>query len=498
MNEPVVGTRIRAGFYLDSVALMRISRAVAARADVLDAALMIGSPSNKALLREADLFDEAAGAAGPNDLIVAVRARGEAALAAALAAAEAALLAPAAGGEAAAGGWRPRTLETGLAALPGANLAIVSVPGDFAAREARKALRRGLHVLLFSDNVPVADEVALKDLAVERGLLMMGPDCGTAILAGVPLGFANTVPRGDIGLIAASGTGLQEVACLIARAGGGISHGIGVGGRDLGRAVGGRMTLAAIDALDRDSGTRRIVLISKPPDADTARRIAERIARSRKHFTICFIGMAPVDLPGNGVQATTLRAAAADAMGEDGIGRTPGIREALPRARPGGLRGLFAGGSLCAEAQAVLIEAGVRTASNAAIPCAAPIAQAADGMAVLLDLGADEYTRGRPHPMIEPAVREDPLARSIADPGLAVVLVDVVIGHGAHEDPAGRLVAALGGRAPDRPLVIASVCGTEADPQIWSDQVRVLREAGVLVAASNAEAAELAAALLSD
>ncbi len=497
MNEPVVGTRTRAGFYLDSVALMRISSQVAARADVLDASLMIGSPSNKALLREAGLFDEAAGAAGPNDLIVAVRARDEAALAAALAAAEAALQMPAAGGEAAGGGWRPRTLETGLEALPGANLAIISVPGDFAAREARRALRRGLHVMLFSDNVPVDDEVALKDMAAERGLLMMGPDCGTAILAGVPLGFANVVPRGDIGLIAASGTGLQEVACLIARAGGGVSHAIGVGGRDMGQAVGGRMTLAAIDGLDRDPETRRIVLISKPPDPATAQRIAERIARSRKHFTVCFIGMAPMDLPGNATQVATLRAAASDAMDEDGIGRTPGLREALPQARAGGLRGLFAGGSLCAEAQAVLIQARIQAASNVAIPGAKPIAQATDGMAVLIDLGADEYTRGRPHPMIEPAVREDPLAQAMADPGVAVVLVDVVIGYGAHEDPAGRLVAALGGRAPAAPLVIASVCGTEADPQVLSDQIGILRAAGVWVAASNAEAAELAAALLS-
>ncbi len=496
MSEAVVQTRVRAGFYLDSVALMRIAHQVAARTDVLDAALMIGSPSNKALLREAGLFDSAAEAAGPNDLIVAVRADGEAALAAGLAAAEAALLAPAAGGEAAGGNWRPRTLETGLETLPEANLAIVSVPGDFAAREARRALRRGLHVLLFSDNVPIEDEVALKDLAIEHGLLMMGPDCGTAVLAGQPLGFANAVPRGDIGLIAASGTGLQEIACLVARAGGGISHGIGVGGRDLGREVGGRMTLAAIEGLDRDPGTRRIVLVSKPPDAATAQRIAGRIARSRKQFTLCFIGMAPMDLPGNATQVATLRAAAAEATGADGIGCTPGIGEALPRLRPGGLRGLFAGGSLCAEAQAVLIGADVRTASNAAIPGAVPVAQATDDTAVMLDLGADEYTRGRPHPMIEPAVRADPLAQAMADPGLAALLVDVVIGYGAHEDPAGRLVAALGAPAPDGPLVIASVCGTEADPQVRSDQVRILRKAGVLVAASNAEAAELAAALL--
>lgn len=496
MTDPTVATRIRRGFYLDSVALMRISRAVGERGDVIEASLMIGSPSNKDLLREAGLFDEGAEAAGPNDLIIAVRVVEADALATVLDAAEAALERPAPSGDQA-GDWRPRTLETGLEALPGANLAIISVPGDFAAREARRALERGLHVMMFSDNVAIDQEVMLKDLAVERGLLMMGPDCGTAILAGVPLGFANVVPRGEVGLIAASGTGLQEIACLIARAGGGISQGIGVGGRDLGAAVGGRMTLAAIDALDADPATGRIVLVSKPPDPATARRIAERIRKSDKHFTVCFIGMAPLDLPANATQATTLRAAAADAMANDDIGKTPGGPAVPAKSRAGGLRGLFAGGSLCAEAQAILMAAGHRVASNVPIPGARPAGDAIPGTALLIDLGADEYTRGRPHPMIEPAVREAPLAEAMADPALCVVLVDVVIGFGAHEDPAGRLVAALAGRVADGPVVIASVCGTEADPQGLSDQIAVLREAGVLVAASNAEAAEIAATLLS-
>ena len=500
MTEPAVATRIRPGFYLDSVALMRISREIAERDDVIEASLMIGSPSNKDLLREAGLFDEAAEAAGPNDLIIAVRVAEAGALAAVLEAAEAALEHRVPGADPA-GEWRPRSLDTALDALPGANLAIISVPGDFAAREARRALERGLHVMLFSDNVAIDQEVALKDLAVERGLLMMGPDCGTAILAGVPLGFANVVPRGDIGLIAASGTGLQEVACLIARAGGGISQGIGVGGRDLGAVVGGRMTLAAIDALDGDPATRRIVLISKPPDPAVARRIAERIERSRKPFTICFIGMGSLDLPANATQATTLRAAAAAAMGNDGIGRTPGGPAALAKVGARGLHGLFAGGSLCAEAQAVLMAAGHRVASNVPIPGAMPLDGALPGTALLIDLGADEYTRGRPHPMIEPAVREAPLAKAMADPAVGVVLVDVVIGFGAHDDPAGRLAASLAGRpardATSRPAVIASVCGTEADPQVLSDQIGVLRAAGVLVAASNAEATEIAAALLS-
>ena len=499
MSAGVSATRTRPGFYLDSVALMRISQAVQDVAGVSAASLMMGSPSNRELLRDAGLLDPAAEAAGPNDLVIAVRADDEGALRSAFDAAEAALRGPAAGGGEGAE-WNPRSLETGLRALPGANLAIVSVPGGFAAREARRALERGLNVMLFSDNVDVEEEVALKTLAVERGLLMMGPDCGTAIVAGAPIGFANEVPRGEIGLIAASGTGLQEVACLIARAGGGISHGIGVGGRDLGGAVGGTMTLTAIDALDRDAATKRIVLISKPPDPETARRIADRVAASPKRFTLCCIGMGPMDLPENARQSATLRDAAEDALAGAGNaepGRTLDDASRKPGRKRGYVRGLFSGGSLCAEAQAVLKAAGVAFSSNVPIPGAGK-AEKDDGTGhLLMDLGADEYTRGRPHPMIEPAVRDTPLRKALADPAVGVVLVDVVLGHGSHEDPAGRLAAVLAAHDGEAPVVIASVCGTNEDPQNRYRQVEALREAGIVVAESNAGAAETAAALLS-
>ena len=496
MSAGVAATRVRTGFYLDSVALMRISQTVRDVAGVSAASLMMGSPSNRELLRDANLLDSAAEAAGPNDLVIAVRADDEHALRAAFDAAEAALMGPAASGREGRG-WNPRSLETGLRALPGANLAIVSVPGRFAAREARRALERGLNVMLFSDNVGIEEEIALKSLAGERGLLMMGPDCGTAIVAGAPIGFANDVPRGDIGLIAASGTGLQEVACLIARAGGGISHGIGVGGRDLGAAVGGAMTLSAIDALDRDEATERIVLISKPPDPDTAGRIADRIAASSKRFTLCCIGMAPMDLPENARQATTLRDAAEDALAGAGgpePARTLENARRKFRGEPSSVRGLFSGGSLCAEAQAVLMAAGIGFASNVPIPGAADTGSGHR----LIDLGADEYTRGRPHPMIEPAVRDAPLKEALADPDVGIVLVDVVLGHGSHEDPAGALVSVLAAHEREAPAVIASVCGTDEDPQNRAAQVEALREAGVVVAESNAGAAETAAALLRD
>jgi FdrA protein len=297
------------------------------------------------------------------------------------------------------------------------------------------------------------------------------------------------VPRGDIGIIGASGTGIQEVSCLIARAGGGISHAIGTGGRDLKAEVGAITTLMAIDALDADPATRKIVLISKPPEAAVARVVLDRVARSAKPFTICFLGAAGLALPANARAATTLKAAADASMGRTAASTPP------PRLRAGRgtlVRGLFAGGTFCSEAQIVLAQAGLPVASNVPVPGARELA---DGHAtnVMIDLGDDEFTRGRPHPMIEPAVRERPLAAALADPAVGAILLDVVLGHGAHPDPAGHLAGILGAHNGG-PLVIASVTGTDADPQPRGDQVEKLVAAGVIVADSNADAAALAVA----
>ncbi|MFM8800156.1 MAG: acyl-CoA synthetase FdrA, partial [Tagaea sp.] len=305
-----LANRVRKGFYLDSVALMRLSQSVSALPGVASAAMMIGTPANLKILDEAGLLDAAGRAAGPNDLIVAVRGATPEAAQDALARADALLARPpeSAGPK---GARNPRSLDAAIAALGGAELALVSVPGAFAAAEARKALARGLHAMVFSDNVPVAEERALKLFAREKGLLVMGPDCGTAILGGVPLAFANAVPGGDIGIVAASGTGLQEVATLIARAGFGVSHAIGTGGRDLSEAVGALTTLAALDAFDADRGTRTVVVISKPPAPAVARAVLERVARSPKPHVICFLGAEALDLPPNARAAATLAEAAA-------------------------------------------------------------------------------------------------------------------------------------------------------------------------------------------
>jgi len=482
----VIVNEVRGATYFDSIVLMRISRQVAAMAGVEEAGLMLGTPANKDILRDAGILGPDGEAAEAGDLILALRAKDTAAAATAMAVAKRLLDAPRES-IASSGLSVTRTIRNAVREMPDANLALISVPGHFAVAEARKALALGLHVMIFSDNVPLAEEAAVKREAQARGLLVMGPDCGTAIIGGAPLAFANVVPRGDVGVIGASGTGIQEVTCLIARGGRGISHAIGTGGRDLRAEVGAITTLMAIDMLDADPATRDVVLISKPPEAAVARRVLARVAQSRKPFTICFLGAADLALPANARAAATLRTAA-----DASIGRTHARAPASPphAARGKLVRGLFAGGTFCSEAQIVFAQAGLAAASNVPVPGARALAGARD-VHVMLDLGDDEFTRGRPHPMIEPAVRDRPIAAALADPAVGVILLDVVLGFGAHHDPAGQLVGVLGKR-DSRPLIIASVTGTDADPQPRSAQVQTLVDAGVIVADSNAEAAELA------
>jgi FdrA protein len=289
--------------YRDSVALMVLSSALSEASGVVQASAMMATPANVEILQATGLLADEFAGAGPNDLCIAVEAADDASLAAALAEAER-LLAAAGGarsgrvgrGDQGSGGpggtisWRPRTLRGAVQARPDANVALISVPGEHAGLEARAALLAGLHVFLFSDNVPLEQEIALKSLAAERGLLVMGPDCGTALIGGVPLGFANAVRRGPVGVVGSSGTGLQEVTSLIHRLGGGVSHALGTGSRDLYAEVGGTSFLAAIDALAADPETRVLVAIAKPGAPTAQERVLARLAGSGKPAVVYFLG----------------------------------------------------------------------------------------------------------------------------------------------------------------------------------------------------------------
>ncbi|MFE3452600.1 FdrA family protein [Nonomuraea sp. NPDC059194] len=496
--------RVLRDTYLDSVLQLLGARAML-RADGVEwATAVMATAANLDALRH-EGFDPPE--AGPNDLVFAVRAADESDTAAAFADGERAMFAAhgggpderalsgADGGERATSGAHPRSLEEALDRQPGSTVAVVSVPGDYAALEAHKALSHGLDVLLFSDNVSVADEIALKEHAARRGRLLMGPGAGTALLAGVGLGFANVVRSGPVGVVAAAGTGAQEAMCLLDRWGVGLSQVIGVGGRDLTRAVGGRMTARAIEALDDDPATELILVVSKPPDVEVARRV---MAAARKTPLVAALVGMEGGLPGAHV-ADTLEGGVVKVL--ELLGRPvpdldrrhgPSVAEAVARLSPERttVRGLFSGGTLCYEAIVLLSRTVGPVWSNTPIDPRYGL-PAPPGSHVCLDLGEEEYTRGRPHPMIDPEARVELLRESGQD--VAVVLLDVVLGHGAHPDPAGILAPELS--RLDGPQVVAYVLGTELDPQGYQEQVRRLAEAGCVVTETAARAARTAAAI---
>ena len=484
-------------FYQDSVVLMRIAGQVRAQAGVRQAAAFMGTPANHALLEQARLATPETRRARPEDLILTVDAETEAGAESALAIARELLTGRRQAAETGAV-LRPRTLDSALKMLPAANLVVISVPGAYAKFEAMRALKRGLHVFLFSDNVPVADEVELKQEAVKRHLLCMGPDCGTAYLNGTGVGFYNVVPKGRVGIVAASGTGLQAVASRLAALGEGVSHGIGVGGRDLSAEVGGLMSLFAFESLANDPTTEAIILISKPPHPTVLSRLEAAMAKTEKPVVACVLGAAP---PAESVArwVETLDAAA-DAMvarlakrrwmprnfGDPGVTRARLARLAPFRDSIGrDLLGLYTGGTLAHEAHLILDGLLGRDRPHR-----------------IIDLGDDEYTVSRPHPMIDPHIRSEMILGAAASPEIGVLLVDLVLGRGAHPNPAEPLAEAIGkaGRraeAAGRCLVaVASVVGTVQDPQGLANQVKQLEEAGIAVFPTNAEAARFAALLV--
>ncbi len=493
---------VRKGFYLDSVALMRLSAEIAAMGGIEEAVLMIGTPSNLEIMQNAGVLNATGDTAGPNDLVIALRADGKGSANRALAHANETLdgKSKKKGGQSAA---KARTLKGGLTLHPDANLALVSTPGTYASREARAALDAGLNVMIFSDNVSLDSETKLKRQARASNLLVMGPDCGTAYINQVPLAFANSLSHvtsaANTAAIAASGTGLQEFAVLLSKLGGNLKHGIGVGGRDLSDAVGAISTLQAIDLLSEDDSIEQIVLISKPPGPDTAKLVFDKLAQCGKKVIACVFGYEESLVPDSITYAANLRDTAelaADSKLEepdyDSIADSLVIDIDADRQY---VCGLFTGGTLCTETQLILQQAGINTSSNAAAGSSTPLTDSTDAHRIV-DLGADEYTVGRPHPMMEPLVRTDALAQALNNASTAVIILDVVLGYGAHEDPTAAIVTTLNNGPQSRPVVIAYVCGTESDPQRLNKQQSALSDAGAIVCDSNCGAAELSAAII--
>jgi len=562
--------RLLAGAYYDSLVLMRLQGALTALPGVDEAAAMMATPANREILAASGLWPAGAGAARADDLLVVLRAADEPAAEAALGRVEALLRER---GQAVAGEYRYRGLEAALRDRQDARWVAISVPGAHAAAVAETALDAGRHVFLFSDNVTLEDEVRLKERARQRGLLMLGPDCGTAIIGGLGLGFSNRLapgadppgkwlapdraeapkkwlapegtpagkgktaytttaaadtgnrlaplgvssgggnlrdyergrgrwlaPSRGVGLVGASGTGLQAVSCRVEGLGGRVSQAIGVGGRDLWRQVGARSTLAALELLERDPGTAVVVVVSKPPAAQVASRVLRRALAMTKPVVVCFVGgeAAP---PVGGVHLVAGLDAAAEravelAAAVETVDVGDGAAAASTATAGGYVRGLFSGGTLALEVAAALRVWLSPLASNLGLAGTVPLDDPRPGFGaaavghVVVDLGADELTVGRPHPMIDPAPRDERLRREAADPAVGLILVDVVLGDGAAADPACGLApaieAALAGAAEaGRELaVVALVVGTPRDPQGLDEQVSRLGAAGARVVRS--------------
>lgn len=505
---------VRKNAYFDSVTLMSLGSKVKKLEGVSQAVVVMATEMNREILMNVGLGNEETENAGPNDLVLAVEAEGEEALLAAFGEIE----------EKLAGNQDKKknrdsvykTQEEALKDGVKANLAVISVPGRFAAREAKKALKNNMHVMLFSDNVTVDQERELKELARERGLLVMGPDCGTAVVNGAGLCFANEMRKGSISIVGASGTGLQEVLVQIDRLGGGIVQALGTGGRDLKESIGGIMMMEGIKALEAEDQVKVLVLVSKPPEPIVEEKIWNLLKQVKKPVVVCFLeGKKRDNLPENICMASTLLEAAQRAVflekGVEFQKETRDRREEIQKEKADlkpeqrAVRGFFCGGTLCAEALIVLRERLKEIKSNVSHHEGEILENARDLKGnVLLDLGEDEFTNGRPHPMIEPSLRTEWIVNAAQDSSVGVVLLDVEIGYGSHENPA--LIAAEGirmaneaAKAAGRSLkVVAYVCGTDKDRQNLEEQRAILAGEGAILADSNVEAAQIAAELLTD
>jgi FdrA protein len=510
------GFVIRKNQYYDSVFLMSVNRRISEVKGIQQTAVLMGSPANKNLLVDIGIQNDQVNAAQPNDLIVAVIAESAVIVENALGRLDEWLEAIQENGPS----LDVRTIEDGLSQKPDANLAVISVPGEYAAREARKALEVGLNVFLFSDNVSIDDELMLKQYAKEKGLVVMGPDCGTSLIGGKGIGFANAVRRGPIGVIGGAGTGLQEFTSQVHNAGSGISHAIGTGSHDLSGKIKGLTTMAALEVLEADQQTNVIAIISKPPEASTLAILLERIKTCKKPVVGCIVGISPENLsdktnfqPAGTIDeavqlAVTLSnrqpAAEAEAL-------SPEVQAVLQREKKSWnpdqkyLRGILAGGTFCYQSQQILGEAGLTIHSNSPIEAKYQLEHPDRSCEhTLVDMGEDFFMVGKPHPMIDGTMRRQRILAESRDPQVAVLYLDFILGYNASMDPVGELLDAileakrLSKQRGGSLTVVASVCGTEDDPQVLGLQIKMLKEASVLVFRSNALASTALSQLLSE
>ena len=510
---------IKQNTYYDSVTLMLISKDLKKLDGVEEALVGMGTDLNRDIAHNLGLVTPEFETITANDFFVAIRCENDDVMSAALAKVDELLTKKK---ENSSANYYPPTLSSAIKMDDQLNLAIISVPGKYAAGVADECLDHDINVMLFSDNVTIEEEKRLKEKAVSKELLMMGPDCGTAIINNVPLAFANVIRPGDIGIVGASGTGTQELSSLIGQFGGGVSQVIGTGGRDLKIEIGGLMMTFALDALIQDPKTKVIALTSKPPAEEIADKILKQAAASGKPVVVCFVGGDPEQVKKYGlIPALSLEDAARKAValskGEPvvdftGFSAPDAEIDAIVKAETAKfaptqkyVRGLYTGGTLCDEAMKMLTKAFGGVYSNIPLKPEFKLEDVNVGVEnPCLDYGDDDFTRGRPHPMIDPSLRAERVVKESLDPTVAVILADCVIGYGSHPNPAEDLADAIrtakaNAEKDGRYLsVITSVCGTEEDPQSLSKTQQQLRDAGAVVMPTNSQATRLVERIISN
>ena len=503
----VVLNTVRQNYYQDSMKLMQISKELSSLGGINKASAIMATEANLIMLREAGLIGKFPDSISANDLIVAVEAETKKTAQDAINSIDSFLLSLQTTTEE---NIEYKSFESAYNSLNQPNMAIISVPGEFAKLEVARAINNNIHTFLFSDNLSVEEEIELKQRARDKGLLMMGPGCGTAIINGTCLGFANIVRRGPIGVVAAAGTGLQEVVSLVHNWGLGISHGIGVGGRDLTAEVGGLMTLEAIKLLQRDKNTKYILLVSKPASSGVIEKIIETVQKSKKPFAMCLLGDNSYKITDKNIYSTEtleelslLAVTLSDNKKAKQIDLSDDIwkkysRKYLKSVHPKQkyLRGMFSGGTLCYEAQQILTKTLGDIYSNAPLSSEHLLNNSNKSFKnSCIDLGEEEFTVGRPHPMIDATLRGERIIQEANDPSTAIILFDIVLGYGSSPDPAGDLLPAIikaneiAGKKNRSLAFITHVCGTGDDIQNRELQEKKLRDAGVLVLSTNAQVA---------
>ena len=528
---PVTKNILLKDSYKDSIQLMRVSEEAKKLEGVLDVAVVMGTPTNKDLLERVGLLTEDGRRSSNDDIIIAIRVDSASRVSRAITGVETTLAKVSTNSQSATSTSEYfSSIEAALIGLPGANFAIISVPGPFVREVATTLLERGLHIQIFSDHVSLADEAYLKKLGAKNGLLVLGPGAGTSILGGKAIAFSNRVNRGRVGIVAAAGTGLQELSVLISGEGHGISQGLGVGGGDVKKEVGGLMSLAALRALEHDPQTEKICFVSKPPSGDVLRRILRYVSmEAKKNYILTFFGENTENLGQKyGITdpriifASSLHAAAIKstknksltqirsegalvsseltAIGKSKLESLASSISTKLSSEQSYIRGLYTGGTLMAESLQILTELlGGGIQSNSPF---APGDRLADSYVsvghTLIDFGEEEFTSGRPHPMIDPTIRGMRLETELKDAQVACVMLDVILGYGSHSDPAGAVVEAIRNvrasyNSTLRVPILAHVCGTKEDPQNADVQKQKLKEAGAFLLPSNAMMAFLSA-----